>query len=72
MKKQRGFQTFNKVRTCQSLHCKENIQTGQLIVYHIRSHAFTEATAQGMTNKSSVWHNDIHVPVHWVKSSIMH
>ena len=32
--------------------------------------AFTEASARGMTNKSSVRHNNI--PVHWVKLSIMY
>ena len=45
---------------------KENLkkQTRPGLCYKEISCAFTEASAPGMSNKSSVLHNNIHVPVH--------
>ena len=62
MKKQRrGLNRYNVLIELVS----HTIETDQLscLPYKEFSRAFTEASVQGLTNKSSVWHNNIHVPV---------
>ena len=70
MKKQPGVQNFTNTKSkLVSQYLKGSVELFTIIILTCHGH-LRRCSAHGMTNKSSVLHNN--KPVHWIKSSVRH